>query len=387
MTMLRSTPILALLSVLPALCAQGCLSSADTSSADAGPVEAGADPATNPNDTDSTVNITYMDDLTMHPGCSTAGLTSRLAIDGDPAGYTAAVLPGFPCAAKEYPVPPNEDVTKPIVLLVHGNSSTPNDWQTYDKDPASTPMISETLVADGYHVYAADFRYDLVNDSSDPMTGNPAKNFDHGWATPILQSLIDALIQKYPTRKLNIAGFSLGPTIIRDALRRMLRAGKNPFSHIHALHLASGANHGVSTFAAYCGSQTNPMNKTRAGLAACQLGNRDAYMATPFLTPLNGGSDSFDTPCADGNTAYGQTGVCGGNTVVYTTVVFQDPPNGPLQDEFVSQASAHLNGANNQTVTDVDPTGYFINGMFKHHYGAIRSAQGIAIAKAALESQ
>jgi hypothetical protein len=126
-----------------------------------------------------------------------------------------------------------------------------------------------------------------------------------------------------------------------------------------------------------------------AGLAACQLGNRAGYVPTPFEIPLNGGSTdavSFDTPCSDGMTAYGMTGVCGCNTVVYTTVVFQDPESGPLLDEFVSQASAHLNGANNQTVNQIEPDTFFFKGLFPHHYGAIRSAEGIAIAKAALET-
>jgi hypothetical protein len=125
-----------------------------------------------------------------------------------------------------------------------------------------------------------------------------------------------------------------------------------------------------------------------AGLAACQLGNRAGYVLTPFESPLNGPADaiSYDTPCSDGTTAYGQTGVCGGNTVVYTTVVFQDPEAGALLDEFVSQASAHLAGANNMTVTELEPDKFFFMGLFPHHYGAIRSAQGIAIAKAALET-
>jgi len=346
--------------------------------------QAGDDPTANQNNKDSTTDITYLDDLSKHPGCTTAGLDARVAVDGTAAGYTAAALPNFPCAAKEY-APATDDPKKPIILLVHGNSSTPLDWETYSGDTNKTPMIAETLVADGYHVYAADFRYDKVPDPTDTTTGNPAKNFDHGWATPILQGLVASLVQKYPNQKINMAGFSLGTTIIRDALRRMQRAGKHPFEHVHSLLLASGANHGVSTFASLCNDVNNPANKTLRGLVACQLGNRDAYDPVPFLIPLNGDSGSFETPCADGNTAFGQRGVCGGNKVVYTTVVFQDPPSGPLQDEFVSQTSAKLAGADNKTVDQVDSTKYFINGLFQHHYGAIRSAEGIAIAKAALE--
>ena len=42
----------------------------------------------------------------IHPGCSTAGLS-----------YTAASIPGYPCAAKAYPFPDgvSEDTSKPIV--------------------------------------------------------------------------------------------------------------------------------------------------------------------------------------------------------------------------------------------------------------------------------
>jgi hypothetical protein len=32
-------------------------------------------------------------------------------------------------------------------------------------------------------------------------------------------------------------------------------------------------------------------------------------------------------------------------------------------------------------------TGYFFDALFKYHYGSIRSQQGIAIARAALETQ
>jgi pimeloyl-ACP methyl ester carboxylesterase len=344
--------------------------------------------------------ITYMDDLATHPGCSTVGLTSRLALDGTPAGYSPAVINGgcFKCAAKDYGTPSPDDATKPIIVLVHGNSSTPGDWEAYVNDPEHTPMIAETLVADGYHVYASDVRYDLVPTDTQ---NNPAKNYDHGWAVPIVESLLENLMVMYPPpRMFNIAGFSIGPTVIRDSLRRMFRKGLNPFARIHALHYASGGNHGVSSYTTYCISETSPANSTMAGLAACQLGNRTNYVVTPFETPLNGGQPdvaSFDTPCSDGDTAYGQTGVCGGNKVVYTTVVFADEPNGTLLDEFVSQTSSALIGANNMTVTQPEPgvctgsgttncQGYFFYPNYEYHYGAIRSAQGIAIAKAALET-
>jgi pimeloyl-ACP methyl ester carboxylesterase len=401
--MRRAVFVLATLALSASLSGAGCLSqptatytdagsdgasAADvtTTKVDAGAAEAG-NPATNPNDEDPTANITYMDDLATHPGCTTSGLAAREAADGTPAGYTAAVINGgaFKCAAKEYGT--DGDGSKPIVVLVHGNSSTPGDWETFAGDSTSGPMISETLVADGYHVYASDVRYDMVPKDT---TNNPTQNYDHGWAVPIVENLLTNLFAQYPVpRMFNIAGFSIGPTVIRDALRRMLRNGQNPFARVHALHFASGGNHGVSSYTDLCGSETAPLNGTMAGLAACQLGNRSGYVLTPFETPLNGQTDaaSFDTPCSDGTTAYGQTGVCGGNTVVYTTVVFEDPESGPLLDEFVSQASAHLNGANNMTVNQLEPDTFFFKALFPHHYGAIRSAQGIAIAKAALETQ
>jgi pimeloyl-ACP methyl ester carboxylesterase len=345
--------------------------------------------------------ITYMDDLSSHPGCTIAGLATRQAADGTPAGYTAAVINGgnFKCSAKDFGTPSPDDPTNPIIVLVHGNSSTPNDWQAYVNDAAKTPMIAETLVADGYHVYASDVRFDMVPTD---MTNNPAKNYDHGWAVPIVQSLLENLFEQYPPpRMFNIAGFSIGPTVIRDALRRMYKKCLNPFSRVHALHFASGGNHGVSTYTMNCGTESSPANSTMAGLASCQLGNRTGYVLTPFETPLNGAQTdiaSFDTPCADGNTAYGLTGVCGGNKVVYTTVVFADQPNGSQLDEFVSQASSMLAGATNMTVTQPEPgvctpagstmcQGYFFYPNFEYHYGSIRSAQGIGIAKAALESK
>jgi pimeloyl-ACP methyl ester carboxylesterase len=405
--------VLALIGLISSSALYGCLSQptaleTDGGTADTGTVvtkDAGGDvalAATNTNDEDSVPPyITYMDDLATHPGCTTAGLASRKAADGTPAGYTAAVINGgaFKCAAKEYPLMGTDDPSKPIIVLVHGNSSTPNDWEKFTTD--TTPMISETLIADGYHVYASDVRYDMVPTDT---KNNPSKNYDHGWAVPIVESLLTNLFAQYPApRMFNLAGFSIGPTVIKDALRRMLRKGQNPFARIHALHLASGGFHGVSTFAAECGTWSSPINPTMAGLAACQLGNRTGYTLTPFETPLDGTATpdavSFDTPCSDGNTAYGQAGVCGGNAVVYTTVVFQDPPSGPLLDEFVSEESAHLDGANNMTVTEQEPsvcmgtgasatcTGFFFDALFKYHYGAIRSAQGVAIAKAALETQ
>src|SRR6185312_7170037 len=57
-----------------------------------------------------------------HPGCTVDGLS-----------YTPASIPGYPCAARDFPFPDGvtEDTTKPIVILIHGNSDTPAGWMSY----------------------------------------------------------------------------------------------------------------------------------------------------------------------------------------------------------------------------------------------------------------
>jgi pimeloyl-ACP methyl ester carboxylesterase len=332
----------------------------------------GSDPGANPTNADA---IPYRDDLSKHPGCTTDGLAARPAGATNANQYTPANIPGYKCAAKEY-AQPAEDTSKPIVLLVHGNSSTPGDYEAYSADSTpAVPMISERLLSAGFKVFAVDARFDKGDDpTGNNTTENAGRNIDHGWYVPILQHLIDSLITAYPTRKLSIVGFSLGPTVIRDALRRLHRANKKPYEHIKTLVLASGANHGVSSFRALCG--TNP---TMRGKVACEMGDRTSYTPTTFQIPNNGPDGAYETPCADGNTAYGQAGVCGGNKVNYVTIVMQDPKDGTLQDEFVSEGSAALKGATNLTValSDTDVSGYFVKGAFKNHYGAIRSVTGV----------
>jgi pimeloyl-ACP methyl ester carboxylesterase len=398
---MRSHTSTLLIIALAALAAAlpGCLSS--TGGANQGPAQAagddaGTDPASDPDDQDA---IQYRD-LASHPGCTTDGLT-----------YTPAKIAGYPCAAKEYPLSGAEDTSKPIILLVHGNSSSPRDWETCNKgggtDPVTsgctdttTPMLSERLVAAGYHVFAVDMRPDKSDDptTNDEHTGNPAKNIDHGWGVPIVQSFIGAMMNDYPSRQLSIVAFSLGPTVVRDALRRLHRAGAHPFEHIDTLVFASGAEHGVSTFSqpGYCVDPAHPDNTTMKGRVTCEMGNRQAFTPTAFDKGLNGPNTNtandgrflgaFETPCLDGDTAFGQHGVCGGHKVRYTTVVMQDVSQGTYQDEFTCQACSMLNGADNETValSDVDPTGYFYNGAFKHHFGSIRSEHGLQIIMAAL---
>ncbi len=331
---------------------------------------AGSDPSDNAASADSSA-IRYRE-LAAHPGCTTDGLT-----------YPAAAIPGYTCAAKGYE-PASEDAQKPIVLLVHGNSSTPADYEKFPKDdPNALPMLSERLAASGFRSYAVDFRIDKVDDpNQNNDTENAAKNFDHGWAVPILEHLIDSVMTANPGRKVSLVGFSVGPTIIRDALRRLHRAKKKPFERIAALVFAAGGHHGVSTFRKLCGP-----NPTMRGRVACELGDRTAFAPTELSKPLNGPDGAFEAPCADGDSAFGQKGVCGKNTVRITTVVMKDIKDGTYQDEFVSEGASALKGAQNLTVPleASDPTGYFLKGLFKNHYGALRSEAALSLILAALE--
>jgi pimeloyl-ACP methyl ester carboxylesterase len=381
---MRSHAFVLVTTVVASATMAGCLSSggvADngdaggTGSSSGGPSpDAGADPTQDSLDVDA---ITYRDDLSKHPGCTTQGLA-----------YTPASIAGYPCAAKEYK-PAQEDTSKPIVLLVHGNSSSPMDFEvcpTGGSDPVtsgcvanSPPMLSERLVAAGFHAFAIDMRPDMSDDPTCQQgpTCNAAKNMDHAWGVPIVMSFLQAMFAAYPTREFSMVGFSYGPGVIRDALRRLHRLGQQPFARIRDLVFVSGGHHGVATYQHLCQNEQSPANTSMAGRCACEMGDRSAYTQTPFHLPLNGASSTadFETPCSDGSSAFGQTGVCGGHTVRYTTLVMQDISQGTYQDEFVSQAAAALEGADNETdaLTDQDQTGYFYNGAFKNHFGSIRS--------------
>ncbi len=338
-----------------------------------------------------------------HPGCTTDGLS-----------YTPASIPGYPCAAREFPFPAgvSEDTSKPIVILIHGNSSTPDDWihflhpnpssLDFPADTTARNQLAEKLPALGYHTIAVDLRYDKVDDPASPQgadTGNTPKNLDHGWAVPIAQALIKQVAIAYPGRKIAVVGFSLGVTTTRDALRRLWVEWAdgtwdvNILSRVSAVVLASGANHGVVSFAKECGA-----NLTMRGTVTCEMGQRNQYTETAFHRPLNGPQMTapgeefggwWETPCADGDYAYGKRGACGGNVVAYTTITMQDLANGSQQDEFVSEHSSRLYPtacANNQIdgLNDFDTSGYFYNGLFRNHYGSIRSEAGLAKVMAAL---
>lgn len=329
----------------------------------------------------------------IHPGCSTEGLD-----------YTAATIPDYPCAAKEYAFPDGvtEDTTKPIVILVHGNSDSPDGFEAYlHPDPASLgfpadtetrDQLAELLPAAGYRTITVDMRIDLVDDSPSAAGGNIAKNIDHGWAVPIAQELIKQVIIANPDRKVSIVGFSLGATVVRDALRRLFAQNQdgawdiNVFSRLQDVIVASGAHHGVKTFADLCGKNT-----TMSGTVTCEMGQRNTYTQTAFHEPLNGPSmfaagqafgGWYETPCADGDYAFGLRGACGGNAVQYTTITMADIESGTQQDEFVSEHASRLypiECANNivTDMNDFDTSGYFYNGALRNHFGAVRSAAGL----------
>ena len=339
-----------------------------------------------------------------HPGCTTAGLM-----------YTPASIPGYNCAARQFDFPAgvSEDTSKPIVILVHGNSESPNGWMKFvHPDPASLmfpadttarDQLAEKLPAMGFRTIAIDMRTDKIDDPKSPEgkdIGNTPKNADHGWTVPLLQELIKKLAIANPDRKISLVGFSLGATTVRDALRRLWaenQDGKwdiNVFSRVANVVVASGANHGVVSFAKQCG-----LNLTMRGTVTCEMGQRNQYTQTAFHRSLNGpaidGLPEFggwwETPCANGDYAFGKTKACGGNKVKYTTITMQDVMNGTQQDEFVSEHASRLyprecvnnviNGLN-----DFDTSGYFYNGFFRNHYGAVRSEAGLAKVIAALEN-
>ena len=342
-----------------------------------------------------------------HPGCSTSGLM-----------YTPANIPGYPCAAREFDFPSGvqEDTSKPIVILVHGNSESPDGWikflhpnpssLMFPADTVARDQLAEILPAHGFKTIAIDMRTDLIDDPMSPEgkdTGNTPKNSDHGWTTPLLQELIKDVAIAYPDRHIDIVGFSLGATNVRDALRRLWvdwadnKWNVNIFSRVDAVVVASGAHHGVVSFAKECG-----LNLTMRGTVTCEMGQRNQYTETTFHRPLNGPpvpaemtkngefGGWWETPCADGDYAYGKRSACGMHVVSYTTITMQDLPNGTQQDEFVSESASRLyplDCANNllDGLNDFDTSGYFYNGYFRNHYGSVRSNAGIAKVVAALE--
>ncbi|UJR85364.1 esterase/lipase family protein [Sandaracinus amylolyticus] len=356
----------------------------------------------------------YRDDLATHPGCvvrASYGNNVEFLVTDNQAEVAAgapASIEGYPCAAKEYEQPA-EDTTKPIVILVHGNSSSVTTFEEYANaeragdtitnvagfeivvDTETREQLATRLVGAGYRVIAFDARTDLVNTLADydmtSATGNAFRNIDHGWAVPMLQALVRAVLTENPTRRVSLIGHSLGVSVIRDALRRLYvehRAGEagavNPFARIQDVILLSGSNHGVNAGQTLCDSFDH-----MRGTVGCEMGDRGTFVPTHFTRPLNGPNDLFAAPCADGSYAYGERDRCEGNVVEYTTVTMEDIPSGELQDEFVSEASSQLDlepCVENVLITlsDYDTSGYFFTGapgFFANHFGSARSDAGI----------
>lgn len=363
----------------------------------------------------------YRDDLDNHPGCvpraSYGDNVEFLVTDNEApvAPGVPASITGYPCAAKEY-TQPAENTSLPIVILVHGNSSSVTSFEeygvasragtdissvgglTFTVDATAREQLASALVDDGYRVIAFDGRTNLVNTLTDfnpsTSTGNAFRNVDHGWMVPMLQSLIRAVINDNPGRRVALVGHSLGATVIRDALRRLYnehRAGAtgavNPFAHLSDVVLLSGANHGVSSGQLLCDSFEH-----MKGTVGCEMGDRGSFIPTYFSRPLNGPSDLFTTPCADGSYAYGETDQCEGNLVEYTTVTMEDIADGSLQDEFVSETSSSLDlepCVENVllSLSDYDASGFFFTGapgFFANHFGSARAPAGIAAVVARL---
>lgn len=356
----------------------------------------------------------YRDDLTTHPGCvpreSYGNNVEFLVTDNeaDVAPGVPANIEGYPCAAKEY-TQDAENTDLPIVILVHGNSSSVTSFEEYlspatagmsltrgtvtvNVDTTARPQLASRLIEGGYRVIGFDARTDLVTTVSDydaaTATGNPYRNISHGWAVPMLQSLIRAVINENPTRKIALVGHSLGTTTIRDALRRLYNesvAGAegsvNPYAHLSDVVLLSGANHGVANGNALCATYPTHMR----GTVGCEMGDRSSFVETYFSRPNNGPSDLFAAPCADGSYAFGQRDQCEGNAVEYTTVTMQDIAEGMLQDEYVSEASSGLDldsCVENVLIglEDIDTSAYFITAypaLIASHFGSARSNDGI----------
>ena len=371
--------------------------------------------------------------LEAHPGCSTDNLYygPGAASKNDPVWYGVFGFvdqaPGevwqdsqghFKCAAKAYAG--EEDPTKPVVLLIQGNSVRPHTWEKFvpplefnclacnefesDIDALPREQMAEKLVARGYKTIAVDKRSDVISgqweavgsplnsiDANDP-TNNRSHNMDHGWATPLVQNFIEAALMEYAgNRKLVVIGHSMGVTTARDALRRTYVRftnpdddwNINPFAHLKNVILLSGGNHGVSTYdgsPAGGGKHYCAEFKNMKGKVACEMGSRAAYAPTYFGKPLNGPEGLFETPCADGSYAFGHTDACYDdlnttpNVVRYLTIVMEDEQNGTQKDKYVSEQASKLDNdpcVSNQTVplSAFDTSGYLLG---VNHFGTQR---------------
>ncbi len=354
---------------------QGCLPAPRLQDGGNGTGEVIYEPGAPPYDCEE---VEYRDDLDQHPGCTTEGLT-----------YPAAEIPGYRCAAKQYVGA--EDTSKPIVILVHGNSDYPGVWEPYTdtetrcpepRPGEGAPMLSNRLMDAGFRTYALDMRATQICevnrcDCQEINVCNYTLTMDHGWGVPLLMHLIRSVLEANPERRISLIGHSYGVTVIRDALRRLFVYDSYPiWERVEDVVLLSGANHGVSSACGYnCCGQCDHMR----GSCACEMGDRDAYSPTCFMERLNGAGGTWESPCSDGATAYGIGQACGGHTVSYTTIVMEDLPNGAQKDVCVSEESSYLQGAANRVIgiESEDQTNYFYCGLLVNHFGAARSTQGM----------
>ena len=367
--------------------------------------------------------------LDAHPGCTTGGLyygagaaspddpiwSSLFQLGDEAAGKVWRDSKGhFKCAAKVYDGV--EDTAKPVVLLIQGNSIRPHTWEKFtatadfnciacseygaEIDAAPRDQLAEKLVARGYKTIAVDKRADMITsqfgqmgealnsmDCANDPNNNCAHNMDHGWATPIVQNFVEAALLEYSgERKLSFVAHSMGVPTLRDALRRIyLRYAEasdswsiNPFAHIKDVILLSGANHGVGNYdgsPAGGGHRYCDEYEHMKGKIVCEMGSRASYTQTYHAAPLNGPEGLFETPCADGDYAFGETEACGGNVVEYTTLVMKDLEGGTQQDKYVSEhASKLLNDgcAKNEVLglEHFDTSGYLLG---VNHFGTQRT--------------
>jgi hypothetical protein len=232
-------------------------------------------------------------------------------------------------------------------------------------------------------------RYDRVCDPGPDPCDDPAisRTMDHGWGVPIVAHVIKAVMDAHPERDISIVAHSFGVTTTRDALRRLQCGGTNPWPRIRTLVFAAGPNHGISTFDyGWCEQHAHLMK----GTVVCELGSRAQFEPTDFTRPVNGPDGQHEHPCLDADTAFGYHGACRGRVPSIHTIVMEDPGDGTFLDEFVSEASAALEGADNLAIApdDFDTSGYFYRslvgeglqdfGLMKNHYGAIRSHTAVS---------
>ncbi len=370
----------------------------------------------------------YMDDLENHPGCvkrgyydGNTGFITRVIIEENynliintnvatvPEGVEAN-LPGFVCSAKEYTID-NEDTTKPIVVLVHGNLDSINAWEEFfvtdfagdyalnsdtiilDTEPGE--KLASKLIKNGFKTFAVDLRTDLVA----TLNGFGAANingkdysktsllYSTGWAVPIVQNLIKSILINYPSRKISIIAHSSGTIFARDAVRRLFseyineQAGAvNPLPRIKDIILLNAINHGYTDFSEPLACETDFSQSTQN---ICQIGFIE-LPATEFMKRINGTRDKWTTPCGDGQYAFNLEGYCQDNNIRYYSIMLdEDKTNKLYFDSITTIESASLNSPYCENIrlstSAYDSSGFYGKGDEAYHYGGNRSDEGMEL--------